>query len=204
MRSRAPAHPGDEGLLADQRHPTLLAQQAEDALHAPAPPPRACLAAALGGFSDNTRRAIRSDFGIFDAWCRARPLPALPAAPATVVAFVDAMAAARAPATVRRYVASIAAAHRALGHDRAATKSPAVRLALQRMHRAKGRRQAQALALTWPLRQRLLAASGDRLIDVRNRALLALAYDTMLRRSELAALRSFRKSRARDRIGRGR
>ena len=156
--------------------------------HAPVPAPRACLAAALGGFSDNTRRAIRSDFGIFDAWCRARPLPALPAAPATLAAFVDAMAASRAPATVRRYVASIDAAHRVLGHDRSATKSPAVRLALQRMHRAKGRRQTQALALTWPLRQRLLAASGDRLIDVRNRALLALAYDTMLRRSELAAL----------------
>ena len=156
--------------------------------HAPVPAPRACLAAALVGFSDNTRRAIRSDFGIFDAWCRARPLPALPAAPATLAAFVDAMAASRAPATVRRYVASIAAAHRVLGHDRSATKSPAVRLALQRIHRAKGRRQAQALALTWPLRQRLLAASGDRLIDVRNRALLALAYDTMLRRSELAAL----------------
>ena len=40
--------------------------------HAPVPAPRACLAATLGGFSDNTRRAIRSDFGIFDAWCRAR------------------------------------------------------------------------------------------------------------------------------------
>ena len=157
--------------------------------HAPAAPARACLAAALDAFSDNTRRAIRSDFDIFDAWCGARRLPSVPAAPATVVAFVDDMAASRAPATVRRYVASIAAAHRALGHDRAATNNPAVRRALQRMHRAKGRRQAQALALTWRLRQRLLAASGDRLIDLRNRALLAVAYDTMLRRSELAALR---------------
>ena len=98
----------------------------------------------------------------------------------------------------------IGTAHRVLGHERSATKSPAVRLALQRMHRAEGRRQIQALALTWPLRQRLLAASGERLIDLRNRALLAVAYDTVLRRSELAALRSFRKSRARDRIGRGR
>ena len=95
-----------------------------------------------------------------------------------------------APATVRRYVASIAAAHGAMGRDRSATNSPADRLALQRMHRAKGRRQAQALGLTWPLRQRLLAAAGDRLIDLRNRALLAVAYDTMLRRSELAALKA--------------
>ena len=75
---------------------------------------------------------------------------------------------------------STESSHRALGHDRSATKSPAVRRALQRMHRAKGRRQAQALALTWRLRQRLLAASGDRIIDLRNRALLAVAYDMRL------------------------
>ena len=71
--------------------------------HAPAPPPRAGFAAALAGFSENTQRAIRPDFRVFDAWCRARQLPSLPAAPATVVAFVDDMAASRAPATVRRY-----------------------------------------------------------------------------------------------------
>ena len=56
------------------------------------------------------------------------------------------------------------------------------------MHRLRGRRQAQVQGLTWPLRNRLLEAAGDRLIDVRNRALLAVAYDTMLRRSELVSL----------------
>ena len=146
------------------------------------------LRTALGACSDNTRRALRSDIRLFDTWCAARGIPVLPADATTVAAFVDHMAGSRAPATVRRYLASIAAVGTALGGDRSAFQSPAVRAALHRMHHAKGRRQAQAAGLTWTLRQRLLAAPGDRLIDVRNRALLALAYDTMLRRSELAAL----------------
>ena len=63
-----------------------------------------------------------------------------------------------------------------------------MRFALQRMHRLRGRRQAQVQGLTWPMRNRLQEAVGDRLIDVRNRALLAVAYDTLLRRSELVSL----------------
>ena len=140
-----------------------------------------------GAFSDNTERALRSDLAIYAAWCGECGLRALPAGPETVAAFVDAMAEVKAPATVRRYVTSIDIAHRIVGCANAA-KSEAVRLALKRMHRRKGRRQDQARGLTWPLRNRLLDAAGERLIDDRNRALLAVAYDGMLRRSELSAL----------------
>ena len=138
-------------------------------------------------FSRNTERAVRSDLAIFARWCGEQGLRELPAKPETVAAFVDAMAELRAPATVRRYVASIVAAHKAVGLERT-LKSPSVRLALKRMHLKKGRRQGQAHGLTWPLRQRLMAAAGDRPIDDRNRALLAVAYDTMLRRAELTSL----------------
>ena len=130
---------------------------------------------------------MKSDLAIYAGWCAERGERALPAKPETVAGFVDAMAEVRAPATVRRYVASIAVAHRAVGCGKT-LKSPAVRLALRRMHRRKGRRQRQAHGMTSPLRQRLLEAAGDRLIDDRNRALLAVAYDTMLRRAELTSL----------------
>ena len=149
---------------------------------------RACVEAARGTVSENTRRALKADLGVFAGWCAERRLEAVPARPETLAAFIDAMAGSRAPATVRRYVASIAGVHRALGRGRPA-QSAAVRGALKRMHRAKGRRQAQARGLTWPLRQRLLAAAGSRVIDDRNRALVAVAYDAMLRRSELTELR---------------
>ena len=162
-------------------------------LNGPAPasagrdPVDACAASARGALSGNTERAMRSDLAIYTAWCNERGLPALPGSAETIAAFVDAMAKLRAPATVRRYVASIAAAHRALGLGKTAKAEP-VRRALQRMHRRKGRRQDQAKGLTGALRERLLDATGEGPIDARNRALLAVAYDTLLRRGELVAL----------------
>ena len=145
------------------------------------------LEAARGAFSHNTERALRADVEIFGSWCRRHVRAALPASAATVVAFIDDMARVKAPATVRRYVSSIATLHKAL-RETNPMESAVVKLALQRMHRRRGRRQAQVQGLTWPLRNRLLEAAGDRRIDVRNRALLAVAYDTMLRRSELVSL----------------
>ena len=166
---------------------TLSGPAPASAGHTERDPLDARAVSASGALSANTERAVRSDLAIYTAWCAERELPALPASAQTIAAFVDAMAKLRAPATVRRYVASIAAAHRALGLAKTARSEP-VRRALQRMHRRKGRRQEQARGLTGALRERLLDAPGDGLIDTRNRALLAAAYDTLLRRGELVAL----------------
>ncbi|WP_419857169.1 tyrosine-type recombinase/integrase [Candidatus Palauibacter irciniicola] len=138
-------------------------------------------------FSRNTERALRADLRVFLAWCRRHGLAAMPASDATVVAFIDDMACSRAPATVRRYVSSIATLHKALGLANP-KENAAVKLALQRMYRMRGRRQTQVAGMTWPLRNRLIEAAGGRLIDARNRALVAVAYDTLLRRSELVSL----------------
>ena len=142
---------------------------------------------AHGALSGHTVRAVRADLERFTAWCAERGLAPLPARPATVVAYIEAMASGRAPATVRRYVSSVATVHKATG-ERSLLEHVTVRRALTRMHRRKGWRQTQVQGLTWALRQRLVEAAGHRLIDVRNRAILAVAYDAMLRRSELVAL----------------
>ena len=147
----------------------------------------ACLDAAEGVLSGHTVRALRSDLARFAAWCAERGVRPLPARAATVAAYIEEAAAGRTPGTVRRYLSSIASAHRSAGEPSPAERA-AVQRALKRVCRRNACRPAQALGLTWTLRRRLIAAAGGRTIDARNRAMLAVAYDAMLRRSELVAL----------------
>ena len=147
----------------------------------------AYLASAGTAVSVHTARAWRADVGIFCAWCAGDGREALPADAATVVAFMGAMARSRSPATVRRYVSSVSALHRVLREENPAA-SASVKRALKRLRAHRGAPVRSAQALTWALCQRLIEASADRLIDARNRALLAVAYDTLLRRSELVEL----------------
>ncbi len=104
-----------------------------------------------------------------------------------MAAFVEARARIRKPATVIRHVTCIAVVHR----DRKLqdpTKDRDVTIALKRMYRKYGRRQRQALAVNLDLRNRMLNAAEEGLVGLRDRALLAVAYDMGCRRSELVAI----------------
>ncbi len=142
---------------------------------------------ARGAWSENTVRALRSDLKIFGTWCARHGLQVLPARAETVARFIESTVRDRAPATVQRYVSSVSTLHKATAYANPGD-SAIVRLALQRMRRGKSCRQQQALGLTWEMCERMIEAAGNRPKDLRDRALLAVAYDAMLRRSELVAL----------------
>lgn len=152
---------------------------------------------ARSAWSENTWRALRSDLRIFGKWCAGQGLRVLPTRAETVARFVESAARDKAPATVRRYVASIGALHKATGYANP-NDAELVKLALQNMRYHKDCRQRQALGLTWEMRERMTAAAGDRPADLRDRALLTVAYDAMLRCSELVALEVADLSEAAD------
>jgi integrase len=139
-------------------------------------------------FAANTLRAWKADWEIFGEFCRAFRLEPLPASPKTVRDFVfECLSRGKKPATIRRYVSTIGRAHRASG-ILDPTGSEEVKLALKEMGRKAPARQKQARGLTWAEIELFLSVSPRHLRDIRDRALVAVAYDTMCRREELVSL----------------
>ena len=149
---------------------------------------RAALEQLDGAFSASTMRSYRNDFAAFAAWCAAKGLEALPATAAVVAGFLDDQAAHLSPATLRRRIAGIRKVHRLMRHADP-TADDAVLYALRRASRMKSCRPEQALAMTRARRDALIAACGDDLRGLRDKALVAVGYDTLCRRSEIVALR---------------
>src|SRR5208283_2590558 len=140
-----------------------------------------------GAYSENTLRSYRADFALFEGWCDSAQRPALPASPETVAEFITQQARHSAPATLRRRLFSIRKVHRLL-HLENPVEDEEVAIAMRRVLRTKARRQKQALGLTSDLRDKLISACPDTLAGLRDRAMLAVGYDTLCRRSELVSL----------------
>jgi site-specific recombinase XerD len=138
--------------------------------------------------SEATRVAYRSDFRIFSVWCSERGQCALPATVSAVAAYLAFEAAGGArPSTIGRRVAAIRYAHRLAGMapptDDEGVK--AVVRGIRREHGAAPNRKSPATA------DKIVAMApiaGERLGELRDRALLLIGFAGAFRRSELTAL----------------
>lgn len=164
----------------------------------------ALIDAARRAMSPNSWRALRADLRVFNAWATDRRLNVLPALPSTVASFLrDQAELGKKASTLSRYATSIARLH-SLARLADPTKDELVRLELKAQRRAIGVRQRQAKGLRFrgevsdPLLaagpvgvcvEAMLAASPDTIRGWRDRALLSLAFDTGLRRSEIVSTR---------------
>lgn len=144
--------------------------------------------ASEGAFAQNTERARKADWLVFENWCDANNVISLPASVDVLVAFIDAQSELKKVATVKRYLTTIATAHKVAG-----LKNPIrhefVRLAVRRMARKNGTRQDQVKGLNWPQIHLALQVLDDSPRGLLDKALVCVSYDTLCRRSETIAIR---------------
>jgi site-specific recombinase XerD len=143
---------------------------------------------ALSEKSGATRRAYRSDFDIFTAWCNARGVVSLPAAPETVKVFLASQAIGGIKtSTLGRRVAAIRYAHKLAGFE-PPTGSELVKSELRGIRRTIGAAPEQKDPATADRAVSMVAMIPDTLAGLRNRALILLGFAGAFRRSELVAL----------------
>ena len=165
------------------------------------------VSAAVRGWSDNTRRAFRSDLTVWGDWCRRHGVVPARATPSHVAAFIRALSGIdpsaeeiRAMATIERYVSYIGRAYRLAGlpdptsgelitfEKKAARKKRGVRQRQARTIRFKGDIADFDSPASGVCLAHLLKAVRRDEMGLRDEALMRVAYDVAARRSEVVAI----------------
>ncbi|PRY72897.1 site-specific recombinase XerD [Marivita geojedonensis] len=134
-------------------------------------------------------RSYYADVQAFVDWCKEADHAPFPASVETVCAFLEAQGEAKAVSTVQRRLYAIRKIHRLMRLPDP-TYDEDINLALRRVRRAKLARPKQAKGLTRDYLDRFIRGEPDTPWGLRNRAMLALGYELLSRRSELVALRT--------------
>lgn len=134
-------------------------------------------------------RSYRADVEAFENWCvENRVEQPFPASVEAVCRFLEDQGRAKAPSTVQRRLYAIRKAHRLLRLPDP-TYDEDINLAMRKVRRQKPIRPRQAKGLTSNYLKNFLESEPDTPWGMRNRAMLALGYELLTRRSELIALR---------------
>jgi len=155
-------------------------------------------------YAKNTRRTWRADWRVWCGYCVPRGLPFLPATVDSLRAFLlDRIEHGRVRATLEHYLATLALAHRLaqLPWPLDTLEGRLMWRALRRTHLSARQRQAQGLTVD-ALERLLGSLNSSEPRDVRDAALVSLAYETMCRRGELVALKVEDLTREADGSGR--
>lgn len=134
-----------------------------------------------------TLRAYKADWTHYAAWCAEAGFVPVPAAPATVGAYLASLGETHAPTTIRRRLAAIGKMHRFNDLPWNAAHRD-IQAPLQGLLREHGRPVQKAAALTLDMLRDLVATCDLSCRGRRDRALLLLGFAAALRRSELVAL----------------
>lgn len=141
--------------------------------------------------SPATLKAYRNDWRDFETWCRAHNLPSLPSTPETIALYISDRASTHAVGTITRRLTSITKVHQAAGHKEspASTHHFVVGETLKGIRRVLGTKQDGKAPLLAEDIRRIVAASPDRLLGLRDNALVLMGFAGAFRRSELAQIR---------------
>lgn len=143
-----------------------------------------------GAYAPATMRSYFADVEAFEDWCVKEGLDAtFPASVETLCRFIEEQGECRAPSTVQRRLYAIRKVHRLLRFPDP-THDEDINLAFRRVRRAHAVRPRQAKGMTRQYLERFLKSEPDSPLGLRNRAMLALGYELLTRRSELIALRN--------------
>ena len=144
----------------------------------------------LNSKSKRTRQGYKSDLKHFAAFCQSQNVLPLPAAPATVAAYLVMLAEGGfKPTTMSRRLAAISKAHGADQLDSPASmKHAVVKEVWAGIRRTIGTAQTTKAAATIDYLKLMLAQVPTTLSGLRDRSLLLLTFAGALRRSELVAL----------------
>lgn len=143
-----------------------------------------------GAYAPATMRSYCSDVEAFENWCVENCISQpFTASVENVCRFLEDQGRSKAPSTVRRRLYAIRKVHRLLRLPDP-TYDEDINLAFRKVRRACAVRPRQAKGLTRRYLDQFMESEPDTPWGLRNRAMLALGYELLTRRSELIALRN--------------